>query len=455
MELSQLTAISPIDGRYGAKTDSLRPIFSEYGLIRHRVVVEVRWLQALAAHEGISEVPALGGHAENVLNDIIEKFSEQDAQRVKNIESTTNHDVKAVEYFLKEKITGNAELEAVSEFIHFACTSEDINNLAYALMLREARNQSLLPLMDDVINALTDLATRYADEPMLSRTHGQTASPTTVGKEMANVVARLHRQREQYAAIPMLGKINGAVGNFNAHQVAYPDIDWPAFSRQFISDLGLDYNPYTTQIEPHDYMAEQFDTLARFNTVLIDFCRDVWAYISLGYFKQKTVAGEVGSSTMPHKVNPIDFENAEGNLGIANALYAHFAAKLPVSRWQRDLSDSTVLRNLGVAIGHSVIACESCMKGVGKLELNTGRTREDLDNSWEVLAEALQTVMRRYGIEKPYEKLKDLTRDKAVNQETLQAFIQTLDLPDAVKQELSQLTPSLYLGNAAAQARSI
>ena len=455
MELSQLTAISPIDGRYGAKTDALRPIFSEYGLIRHRVVVEVRWLQALAAHEGISEVPALGGHAGNVLNDIIEKFSEQDAQRVKNIESTTTHDVKAVEYFLKEKITGNAELEAVSEFIHFACTSEDINNLAYALMLREARNQSLLPLMDDVINALTDLATRYADEPMLSRTHGQTASPTTVGKEMANVVARLHRQREQYAAIPMLGKINGAVGNFNAHQVAYPDIDWPAFSRQFISDLGLDYNPYTTQIEPHDYMAEQFDTLARFNTVLIDFCRDVWAYISLGYFKQKTVAGEVGSSTMPHKVNPIDFENAEGNLGIANALYAHFAAKLPVSRWQRDLSDSTVLRNLGVAIGHSVIACESCMKGVGKLELNTGRTREDLDNSWEVLAEALQTVMRRYGIEKPYEKLKDLTRDKAVNQETLQAFIQTLDLPDAVKQELSQLTPSLYLGNAAAQARSI
>ena len=455
MELSQLTANSPIDGRYGAKTDSLRPIFSEYGLIRHRVVVEVRWLQALAAHEGISEVPALGGHAENVLNDIIEKFSEQDAQRVKNIERTTNHDVKAVEYFLKEKITGNAELEAVSEFIHFACTSEDINNLAYALMLREARNQSLLPLMDDLINALTDLATRYADEPMLSRTHGQTASPTTVGKEMANVVARLHRQREQYAAIPMLGKINGAVGNFNAHQVAYPDIDWPAFSRQFISDLGLDYNPYTTQIEPHDYMAEQFDTLARFNTVLIDFCRDIWAYISLGYFKQKTVAGEIGSSTMPHKVNPIDFENAEGNLGIANALYAHFAAKLPVSRWQRDLSDSTVLRNLGVAIGHSVIAYESCMKGVGKLDLNTGRTREDLDNSWEVLAEALQTVMRRYGIEKPYEKLKDLTRDKAVNQDTLQAFIQTLDLPDAVKQELSQLTPSLYLGNAAAQARSI
>jgi adenylosuccinate lyase len=455
MELSQLTAISPIDGRYGAKTDALRPIFSEYGLIRHRVIVEIRWLQALAAHEGIKEVPALGGHAGNVLNDIIEKFSEQDAQRVKNIESTTNHDVKAVEYFLKEKIAGNTELEAISEFIHFACTSEDINNLAYALMLREARNQSLLPLMDDVINALGDLARRYADEPMLSRTHGQTATPTTVGKEMANVAARLHRQREQYAAIPLLGKINGAVGNYNAHQVAYPDIDWPAFSKQFINELGLELNPFTTQIEPHDYMAEQFDTLSRFNTVLLDFCRDAWGYISLGYFKQKTIAGEVGSSTMPHKVNPIDFENAEGNLGIANALYSHFGAKLPVSRWQRDLSDSTVLRNLGVAIGHSVIAYESCLKGISKLELNTLRTMEDLDNSWEVLAEALQTVMRRYGIEKPYEKLKDLTRDKEVNQQTLQEFIQTLDLPEAVRQELAGLTPSTYTGNASEQARSI
>ena len=455
MELSQLTAISPIDGRYGAKTDALRPIFSEYGLIRHRVIVEIRWLQALAAHEGIKEVPALGGHAGNVLNDIIEKFSEQDAQRVKNIESTTNHDVKAVEYFLKEKIAGNTELEAISEFIHFACTSEDINNLAYALMLREARNQSLLPLMDDVINALGDLARRYADEPMLSRTHGQTATPTTVGKEMANVAARLHRQREQYAAIPLLGKINGAVGNYNAHQVAYPDIDWPTFSKQFINELGLELNPFTTQIEPHDYMAEQFDTLSRFNTVLLDFCRDAWGYISLGYFKQKTIAGEVGSSTMPHKVNPIDFENAEGNLGIANALYSHFGAKLPVSRWQRDLSDSTVLRNLGVAIGHSVIAYESCLKGISKLELNTLRTMEDLDNSWEVLAEALQTVMRRYGIEKPYEKLKDLTRDKEVNQQTLQEFIQTLDLPEAVRQELAGLTPSTYTGNASEQARSI
>ena len=455
MELSQLTAISPIDGRYGAKTDALRPIFSEYGLIRHRVIVEIRWLQALAAHENIKEVPALGGHAERVLNDIIEIFNEQDAQRVKNIERTTNHDVKAVEYFLKEKIAGNTELEAISEFIHFACTSEDINNLAYALMLREARSQALLPLMDDVIKVLAELAHRYADEPMLARTHGQTATPTTVGKEMANVVARLQRQREQFAAIPMLGKINGAVGNYNAHQVAYPDVDWPAFSKQFISKLGLEFNPYTTQIEPHDYMAEQFDTLARFNTVLMDFCRDVWAYISLGYFKQKTIAGEVGSSTMPHKVNPIDFENAEGNLGIANALYAHFSAKLPVSRWQRDLSDSTVLRNLGVAIGHSVIAYESCLKGVGKLQLNPARTAEDLDNSWEVLAEALQTVMRRHGIEKPYEKLKDLTRDQAVNQSTLQAFIRTLDLPDSVKDELAGLTPSTYTGNASEQARSI
>ena len=453
MDLSQLTAISPVDGRYGSKTDALRTIFSEYGLIRHRVVVEVRWLQALATHESIGEVPLLSAHADRLLNDIIEKFSEQDAQRVKNIERTTNHDVKAVEYFLKEKIAGNTELEAVSEFIHFACTSEDINNLAYALMLREARNQALLPLLDDVIRAISELAQRYADQPMLSRTHGQTATPTTVGKEMANVSARLHRQREQYAAIPMLGKINGAVGNYNAHLVAYPDVDWPAFSKQFISDLGLEMNPYTTQIEPHDYMAEQFDALARFNTVLIDYCRDVWAYISLGYFKQKTIAGEVGSSTMPHKVNPIDFENAEGNLGIANALFSHFGAKLPVSRWQRDLSDSTVLRNTGVAVAHCVIACESCLKGISKLQLNEVRTAEDLNNSWEVLAEALQTVMRRYGIEKPYEKLKDLTRDQDVNRETLQVFIQSLDLPETVKQELEDLTPASYTGNAGEQAR--
>jgi len=455
MDLSQLTAISPVDGRYGSKTDALRPIFSEYGLIRHRVVVEVRWLQALAAHAAIQEVPVLSSHADSLLNDIVDKFSEQDAQRVKNIESTTNHDVKAVEYFLKEKIAGNAELEAVSEFIHFACTSEDINNLAYALMLREARNQALLPLLDDVIRAISELAQRYADQPMLARTHGQTATPTTVGKEMANVAARLQRQREQYAAIPMLGKINGAVGNYNAHLVAYPNVDWPAFSQQFISDLGLEMNPYTTQIEPHDYMAEQFDALARFNTVLIDYCRDVWAYISLGYFKQKTIAGEVGSSTMPHKVNPIDFENAEGNLGIANALFSHFGAKLPVSRWQRDLSDSTVLRSTGVAVAHCVIACESCLKGISKLQLNEVRTAADLNSSWEVLAEALQTVMRRYGIEKPYEKLKDLTRDQDVNRETLQAFIQSLDLPDTVKRTLEDLTPATYTGNAGKQARSL
>ncbi|MEN8108613.1 MAG: adenylosuccinate lyase [Pseudomonadota bacterium] len=455
MDLTQLTALSPVDGRYGSKTESLRPIFSEFGLIRHRVQVEVRWLQALAAEDAISEVPALGGHAGHVLNDIIEKFSEQDAQRVKNIERTTNHDVKAVEYFLKEKIAGNEELEAVSEFIHFACTSEDINNLAYALMLREARNQSLLPLMDDVIKAIAGLAHRYADEPMLARTHGQAASPTTVGKEMANVVARLHRQRDQLANVQILGKMNGAVGNYNAHLVAYPDIDWPALSQAFINDIGLEMNPYTTQIEPHDYMAELFDCQARFNTILIDFSRDIWAYISLGYFRQKTIAGEVGSSTMPHKVNPIDFENAEGNLGIANALLSHLAAKLPVSRWQRDLSDSTVLRNIGVAIGHVIIACESCLKGIGKLEVNNQRTAGDLDSSWEILAEAMQTVMRRYGIEKPYEKLKDLTRGQDVNQATLQAFIDGLDLPAAARAELSRLTPASYTGNASQQARDI
>jgi len=455
MELSSLTALSPIDGRYASKTETLRPIFSEYGLIRHRVVVEVRWLQALAAHEGIREVPALSSHADRLLNDIIEKFSEQDAQRVKNIERTTNHDVKAVEYFLKEKITGNKELEAVSEFIHFACTSEDINNLAYALMLREARNQSLLPLLDEVISVISALARKNADIPMLARTHGQTASPTTIGKEMANVAVRLRRQREQVSAIPMLGKINGAVGNYNAHVVAYPDIDWPAFSGQFISGLGLEVNPYTTQIEPHDYMAELFDALSRFNTILIDFSRDVWGYISLGYFRQKTVAGEVGSSTMPHKVNPIDFENAEGNLGIANALFSHFGAKLPISRWQRDLSDSTVLRNTGVAVAHCIIAYESCLKGIRKLQVNEQRTAEDLDNSWEVLAEALQTVMRRHGIEKPYEKLKDLTRDQQVNQATLQAFINTLELPDNVKEELSSLTPATYTGNAGEKAKSL
>ncbi|HHO69685.1 MAG TPA: adenylosuccinate lyase [Gammaproteobacteria bacterium] len=455
MELSPLTAISPVDGRYGSKTESLRPIFSEYGLIRHRVLVEVRWLQALAAHPGIPEVPAFSEHAERLLDDIVEKFSEQDAQRVKNIERTTNHDVKAVEYFLKEKIAGNAELEAVSEFIHFACTSEDINNLAYALMLREARAQSLLTLADDVIAELAGMAHRYAGQPLLARTHGQPASPTTVGKELANVVHRLKRQREQIAAVPMLGKINGAVGNYNAHLVAYPQVDWPAFAESFVTGLGLEWNPYTTQIEPHDYMAELFDASSRFNTILIDLCRDIWGYISVGYFKQRTVAGEVGSSTMPHKVNPIDFENAEGNLGLANALFGHLSAKLPVSRWQRDLSDSTVLRNLGVAFAHTLIACESLLKGLGKLEVDAERIAADLDATWEVLAEAIQTVMRRYGIEKPYEKLKDLTRGQAIDAAALEAFVDGLELPEEAKQALRKLTPAAYTGNAAEQARAI
>jgi adenylosuccinate lyase len=455
MELTSLSAISPVDGRYGGKTGSLRPIFSEYGLIRHRVLVEVRWLQALAANPAITEIPALSAHADRVLNDIVEKFSEQDAQRIKNIERTTNHDVKAVEYFLKEKVENNEELVAISEFFHFACTSEDINNLAYALMLREARNQSLLPMIDEVIQSIVQMAHQHADKPMLSRTHGQNASPTTVGKELANVATRLQRQRDQLSGASILGKMNGAVGNYNAHLVAYPEIDWPALSQEFISDLGLEMNPYTTQIEPHDYMAELFDTVCRCNTILLDFCRDIWSYISLGYFKQKTIAGEIGSSTMPHKVNPIDFENAEGNIGIANALLNHFSAKLPVSRWQRDLTDSTVLRNIGVAMAHSVIAYQACLKGIGKLEVNTEATRADLDTNWEILAEALQTVMRRYGVEKPYEKLKDLTRDRPVDRQTLKSFIATLEIPDSARDELLKLTPASYLGNAPDQARSV
>jgi adenylosuccinate lyase len=455
MNLTSLTAVSPVDGRYGSKSESLRPIFSEYGLIRHRVLVEVRWLQALAAHEGIPEVHALSGHASNILNGIFDNFSEEDARWVKNIERTTNHDVKAVEYFLKEKIAGNAELEAVSEFIHFACTSEDINNLAYALMLREARGQVLLPTMDNVINAVVALAHNNAELPLLSRTHGQPATPTTVGKEMANVAYRLRRQRELLTQVPMLGKINGAVGNYNAHLIAYPEVDWQGFAEKFVTDLGLDWNPYTTQIEPHDYIAEMFDAIARYNTVLIDFSRDIWGYISLGYFKQRTIAGEVGSSTMPHKVNPIDFENAEGNLGIANALFDHLAAKLPISRWQRDLSDSTVLRNLGVGVAHTIIGLESLLRGIGKLEANPARTAEDLDATWEVLAEAVQTVMRRYGIEKPYEKLKELTRGKGIDADSLRVFINSLDIPDAARQRLCVLTPASYIGNAVDQARKI
>jgi len=455
MDLTELTAISPVDGRYGSKVVDLRPIFSEYGLIRHRVLVEVRWLQKLAAHQDIPEVPALSEHANNVLNGIVEKFSVEDAQRVKNIEKTTNHDVKAVEYFLKEKITGNTELEAVSEFIHFACTSEDINNLAYALMLREARTQAVLPQMDAVIDAIKGLAHKYAEQPMLSRTHGQPASPTTLGKEMANVVARLMRQRSQVAAVPVLGKINGAVGNYNAHISAYPDIHWCQFAEEFVTSLGLEWNPYTTQIEPHDYIAELFDAIARFNTILLDFDRDIWSYISIGYFKQKTVAGEVGSSTMPHKVNPIDFENSEGNLGVANALFDHLAAKLPVSRWQRDLTDSTVLRTLGVGVAHSLIAYNSTLRGIGKLEANPEAIAADLNANWEVLAEPIQTVMRRYGIEKPYEKLKELTRGRRVDQAGMQAFIDTLEIPAKAKARLKALTPASYIGNAVTQAKKI
>ncbi len=455
MELNALTAVSPIDGRYGSKTDELRPIFSEYGLIRHRVLVEVRWLQMLAQTAGIAEVPAFSEHASNLLDNIVTKFSLEDAQRVKNIEKTTNHDVKAVEYFLKEKIQGNQELEAVSEFIHFACTSEDINNLAYALMLREARTQVVLPAMDQLIDAIAGLGREHAEVPMLSRTHGQPASPTTLGKEMANVAYRLRRQRDQLMTVPMLGKINGAVGNYNAHISAYPELDWQGMAEQFVTRLGLEWNPYTTQIEPHDYVAEFFDCVARFNTILIDFDRDIWAYISNNYFKQKTIEGEVGSSTMPHKVNPIDFENSEGNLGLANAVFGHLAAKLPISRWQRDLTDSTVLRNLGVGIGYSLIAYSSTMRGISKLEVNAAKLLDDLDGNWEVLAEPIQTVMRRYGIEKPYEKLKALTRGKRVDAAGMAEFIDTLELPDEVKAEMKKWTPANYIGNAVAQAKKI
>ncbi len=455
MQLSTLTAVSPIDGRYGSKSESLRPIFSEFGLIRHRVTVEIRWLQALAGHHEILEIPTLSEHAHNILNGIVDNFSEEDARRIKNIERTTNHDVKAVEYFLKEKIAGNEELENISEFIHFACTSEDINNLSHALMLREGRGQVLLPQIDEVIDGIRQLAQTLADQPMLSRTHGQPASPTTLGKEMANVVYRLQRQRDQIAATELLGKINGAVGNYNAHLAAYPNIDWAGFAKQFVESLGIKWNPYTIQIEPHDYIAELFHALSRLNTILIDFCRDVWSYISLGYFKQKTIAGEVGSSTMPHKVNPIDFENAEGNLGIANALLDHLANKLPISRWQRDLTDSTVLRNLGVGFAHSSIALQSLLRGLSKLEANPEAMLADLDSNWEVLAEPIQTVMRRYGIEKPYEKLKELTRGQRITPEQLASFVEGLEIPDNAKETLKRMTPMNYIGNAREQASNI
>lgn len=455
IELSELTAISPVDGRYGSKTAAFRDLFSEFGLIKHRVLVEIRWFQALASHPEISEVPELDNAAMNVLNDIVDNFSLSDAQRIKTIEATTNHDVKAVEYFLKEKIQGNAALQASNEFLHFACTSEDINNLSHGLMLKAGRNDVLLPAMDEIIENLTKQAQEFAAQPMLSRTHGQTASPTTVGKELANVVYRLRKQRDQVAEIQIVGKANGAVGNYNAHISAYPEIDWPAFSQQFIESLGLQINPFTIQIEPHDYMAEMFDAISRFNTILIDLSRDIWAYISNAYFKQKTVAGEIGSSTMPHKVNPIDFENAEGNLGIANALLNHLSHKLPISRWQRDLTDSTVLRNLGVGFAHSLIAYQSLIKGLNKLEINADVIEADLNSSWEVLAEPIQTVMRRYGIENPYEKLKELTRGKTITQQDFQKFIQTLDIPEKARDQLLTLTPHNYIGNAVEQTRKL
>jgi len=455
MELTALTAISPVDGRYGSKVSVFRSIFSEYGLIRNRVTVEIRWLQKLANHPAITEVPAFSAEANAVLDKLVSEFSLEDAQRIKDIERTTNHDVKAVEYFIKEKIADVPELHAVTEFVHFACTSEDINNLSHALMLREGLDHGLLPGMESVVDKLAELAKAHAEQPMLSRTHGQTASPTTVGKELANVVYRLRRQLNQIKAVELFGKINGAVGNYNAHLSAYPEVDWAANARDFIESLGLDWNPYTTQIEPHDYIAELFDAVARFNTILIDLDRDVWGYISLGYFKQKTIAGEVGSSTMPHKVNPIDFENSEGNLGIANALLDHLATKLPISRWQRDLTDSTVLRNLGVGFSHSLIAYEASLKGLNKLEINPARLNEDLNHAWEVLAEPIQTVMRRYNIEKPYEKLKDLTRGKAMTPEVIKNFVETLEIPDEAKAELRALTPDNYIGNAIEQARNI
>ena len=456
MELTALTALSPLDGRYGSKTAALRDFFSEYALIKYRVIVEIEWLKALAAEPAIAEVPAFSNEAIALLDGIADHFSVADAERVKAIEATTNHDVKAVEYFLKEKTQASAEIAAVSEFIHFACTSEDINNLSHALMLKGARDAVLLPALEKVIARLTDLAHDLADLPMLSRTHGQPASPTTVGKELANVVYRLRRNYIAISDIDLMGKINGAVGNYNAHLSAYPELDWEHFAREFVMHLGLTFNPYTIQIEPHDAMAELYDAIARTNTILIDFNRDIWGYISVGYFKQKVKAGEVGSSTMPHKVNPIDFENSEGNLGLANAVLRHLAEKLPVSRWQRDLTDSTVLRNMGVGFGYSLLAYESCLRGLSKLEANPAALAADLDTNWEVLAEPIQTVMRRYGVANPYEQLKELTRGKAgMTRETLHAFIDGLAIPDAAKARLKTLTPGTYTGVAAELARQI
>ena len=455
MPHTELTALSPLDGRYAAKVEALRPIFSEYGLMHRRVLVEVRWLIALGDEKAINEVAPFSAASRNVLMTLASGFSLQDAERIKSIEATTNHDVKAIEYFIKEKIGGDAELAKAKEFVHFACTSEDINNLSYSLMLRDARDGVLLPMLDKTIATLRALAHALAGQSMLSRTHGQTASPTTLGKEIANVVARLQRQRDQISNVQLLGKINGAVGNYNAHVAAYPAVDWNALSKSFVESLGLTWNEYTTQIEPHDCIAELCDAMRRANIVLIDLCRDIWGYISLGYFKQQLKAGEVGSSTMPHKVNPIDFENAEGNLGVANALLTHFAEKLPLSRWQRDLTDSTVLRALGTAFGHTQIALESLSRGLAKLNSDPAKLAADLDANWEVLAEAVQTVMRRYGLPEPYEQLKSLTRGQGITRESLQTFIGGLALPDDAKRRLLALTPATYIGLASDLTNSI
>jgi adenylosuccinate lyase len=448
LQISTLTAISPIDGRYASKTADLQPIMSEFGLLKYRVIVEVRWLQMLAQNAEIDEVKPFSAEADAHLNAIVDNFDISDAQRIKDIERTTNHDVKAVEYFLKEQVADMPELHTINEFIHFACTSEDINNLSHAMMLNAARENVVMPLIDNIIEALAELTQTLKLIPMMARTHGQPASPTTMGKEIANVQQRLIRQRAQISKVEILGKINGAVGNYNAHLSAYPNIDWHAVSEGFVTSLGIQWNAYTTQIEPHDYIAELFDAISRFNTILLDFDRDIWGYIALGHFKQKTIAGEIGSSTMPHKVNPIDFENSEGNLGLANAMFAHMAAKLPVSRWQRDLTDSTVLRNLGVGLGYSLIAYQATLKGISKLQINEASLAAELDDNWELLAEPIQTVMRRYNIEKPYEKLKQLTRGKKVNAEIIADFIDQLELPIEVKTQLKSLTPANYIGDA-------
>ena len=453
MKVSTLRALSPADGRYADKVNSLRDIHSEFGLIRYRVLVEVRWLQWLADNPDIGELSPPSSVMKDVLNDIVDEFSLDDAERVKAIEATTNHDVKAVEYFIREKLGDGPETQPLKDFLHFGCTSEDINNLSYALMLRAARSEGLVPVMRDLRNKIKNMAREYAGMAMLSRTHGQTASPTTLGKELANVAARLERTEKAFGAVPVLGKFNGAVGNYNAHVIAYPDLDWPAISHGFIESLGLEPNPYTTQIEPHDWTAEYCHALIRYNTILLDLCRDLWSYISLGYFRQRVTDNEVGSSTMPHKVNPIDFENAEGNLGLANALLAHLAEKLPVSRWQRDLTDSTVQRNFGMALAYVVIALKAALKGLNKLQVDPARIAEDIDDAWEVMAEPIQTVMRRYAVPEAYEKLKALTRGQAITREALHEFIRQLDIPEAEKDRLAAMTPAMYVGLASVLAR--